>query len=143
LRQPEDPQARLFEAPGKRFEFRADASILVSGHTDSLYDHRRLYRFDGERYREVPQAFRFVGVAATAKASLPLRAAAGNSGAILLTLAPGSAFTILLNATAHEDEGGEDPDYLVRTEDGLIGWAHLPAHADGTTDAEGLFFAGD
>lgn len=143
LRDADRPEERVFEAPGTRFEFRGDGRILVSGHSDTLYDHRRLYTYDGQRFVETPQPLRYVGVEARARVAIALRAERGGAGAVTLTLPAGSAFTVLLNDNGSVDERGENPDYLVRTPDGIVGWALLPSHPDGSTDAEGLTFRGD
>ena len=50
--------------------------------------------------------------------------------------------TILLNP-ASENEDGQNPDYLVKTREGLVGWARIPMQPDGKTSIEGLYFAGD
>ncbi len=143
LRDADHPEVRVFEAPGTRFEFRGDGRILVSGHSDNLYDHRRLFTYDGQRFVETPQPLRYVGVEARARADIPLRAERGGAGVVTLTLPTGAAFTVLLNDNARVDERGENADYLVLTPEGIVGWARLPARADGSTDAEGLYFRGD
>ncbi len=42
------------------------------GATDYTYDHRRLFRFDGKRFAEVAQPFRYVGIEGTTTAPLAL-----------------------------------------------------------------------
>ena len=143
LRDADRPELRVFEAPGTRFEFRGDGRILVSGHSDNLYDHRRLFTYDGRRFVETPQPLRYVGVEVRARAAIPLRAERGGAGAVTLTLPAGAAFTVLLNDNTRVDARGENADYLVLTPEGIVGWARLPSRADGSTDAEGLYFRGD
>ena len=62
---------------------------------------------------------------------------------VLVTLAPQTSITILLNAASGDNEYGQNPDYLVRTREGLVGWAHIPTQPDGTTIVEGLRYNGD
>jgi len=143
LRAAADPATRVFESPGTRFTFLGDGRILVSGHTDKMYDHRRLYTWDGAKFVETAQQLRYVGVEAKAKVTIALHAAREANAPVSLTLAAGSAFTILLNDNAGVDEHGENADYLVRTAEGIVGWVHLPSRPDGSSDAEGLFFKGD
>ena len=143
LRDAEHPETRVFEAPGTRFSFLEDGRILVSGHTDNMYDHRRLYTYDGNKFVETAQPMRYVGLESKAKAAIALHAEKAANSAVTLTLAAGSAFTILLNDNASVDDNGQNPDYLVHTSEGIVGWVHLPSKPEGSTDAEGLFFQGD
>lgn len=143
----DDPASVIFESAGNDFAFLPSAEIYVFGDTDQLYDHRRLFRFDGKRFNEVAQPFRYVGVEGKTKAPLVLTAARGaktsDAKQILITLTTGSPVTILLNVAGEDDEFGQNSDYLVRTREGLVGWAHIPTQPDGTTIVEGLRFAGD
>jgi hypothetical protein len=140
----EDPASAIFESPGTDFAFLPNGEIYVFGHTDALYNHRRLFRFDGTRYREVAQPFRYVGVDGKTKAPLALTSQPdGDAQHPLLTLPANTSLTILLNASIGDDENGQNPDYLVRTREGLVGWARISMQPDGTTIVEGLRFAGD
>ena len=67
LTKADDADSVVFESPGNRFVFRASGDIDVSGSTDFMYDHRRLFRFDGKRWNEVDQPFRYVGIEGRAK----------------------------------------------------------------------------
>jgi hypothetical protein len=71
--------------------------------------------------------------------------AAGRKNAAhpIATLPANTPLTILLNATAGDDENGQNTDYLVKTREGLVGWAHIPTKPDGTTIVEGLRYNGD
>lgn len=140
----EDPSTTIFEAPGKEFTFLANGEIYVSGHTDSMYDHRRLFRHDGRRYVEAEQPFRHVGIEGKTTAPLVVTSRrGGDPGRPLVTLDAGTPLTILLNAADGDGEDGANPDYLVKTREGLVGWARIPARPDGRTLVEGLFYAGD
>jgi hypothetical protein len=139
----DNPDSTLFESSGIDFVFLANADIYVYGQSDTLYDHRRLFRFDGKRYVEATQAFRYVGIEGVTKSALVLTAEkGGDSQHALVTLPARTPLTILLNPSG-ENEDGENPDYLVKTREGLVGWAHIPAQPDGKTIVEGLYFAGD
>jgi hypothetical protein len=150
LTQPEDPDAPgsvIFESPGTDFVFTTSGEIYASGATDYTYDHRRLFRFDGKDFAEVAQAFRYVGIEGTTTAPLTLtseRAAAKKVNAkTLVTLPPRTPVTILLNSARGDNEYGQNQDYLVRTREGLVGWAHIPTKDDGTTIVDGLRYNGD
>jgi len=54
-----------------------------------------------------------------------------------------TTLTILLNAANGDDENGQNADYLVKTREGLVGWAHIPTKPDGMTIVEGLRYNGD
>ena len=141
----DDPESAIFESAGNDFVFTPSAEIYVSGATDYLYDHRRLFRYDGTRFKEVAQPFRYVGIEGRTKAPLKLTSsrAAEGGGTELVTLAANTPLTILLDAAIGDDEDGQNPDYLVRTREGLVGWAHIPSKPDGTTIVDGLRFTGD
>jgi len=140
----DDPESAIFESDGTDFVFLPSAEIYVFGHSDRLYDHRRLFRFDGKHYVEAAQPFRYVGIDDKTKAALALTGdKGGDTKYAFITLPAGTAVTILLNAATGDDDNGQNPDYLVRTREGLIGWAHIPMQPDGKTIVEGLYFAGD
>lgn len=140
----EDPRSTIFEAAAKEFIFRADGEIYAFGQSDSMYDQRRLFRYDGKRYVEVAQPLRYVGIEGRTNAPLVLTAQrGGDAHQTSITLDAGVPLTILLNAADGEDAHGHNPDYLVKTREGLIGWARIPRRPDGRTIVEGLQFGGD
>lgn len=140
----DDPGSTIFESSGKEFVFLANGEIYVFGQSDTLYDHRRLFRYDGKRYAEVAQPFRYVGIQGTTNAALALTVEKGGDVKhALITLAAKTPLTILLNAASGDDEDGQNADYLVKTREGLVGWAHIPMQPDSKTIVEGLYFAGD
>jgi hypothetical protein len=143
----DDPATALFESPGTDFAFLPSGVIYASGATDYTYDHRRLFRYDGKRFAEVAQPFRHVGIDGRTTAPLTVTAERAtsrkNSAHPIATLPANTPLTILLNATTGDDENGQNADYLVKTREGLVGWAHIPAKPDGTTIVEGLRYNGD
>jgi hypothetical protein len=152
LAKPDDPDAPgsvVFEAPGSEFVFAASGEIYAFGAGDYTYNHRRLYRFDGKRFAEVAQPFRYVGIDGTTTAPLVLTSERTGGKAkpgaqhTLATLPAKTPVTILLNAASGDDENGQNADYLVRTREGLVGWARIPTKEDGTTLVDGLRYNGD
>ncbi len=145
LRDAEKPEEAVFEAPGTQFAFLPDARIYVGGHSDTYYDERRVYQWKKDRFVEVAQPLRHVGVSGALKQAVTLRGAPGAKAAELgLTLAAGTRVTVLLNDARKGTENEEpSPDYLLLTQEGIVGWAHLPANPDGTTAVEGLYYRGD
>ena len=147
LRDADKPDEAAFEAPGTQFAFLPDARIYVGGHSDTYYDERRVFQWKKDRFVEVAQPLRHVGVSGALKRAVVLRRAPGANAAELgLTLAAGTRVTVLLN-DARRNGGGNDEefsaDYLLLTPEGVVGWAHLPGNPDGTTAVEGLYYRGD
>jgi hypothetical protein len=144
---PDAPGSVLFESAGNRFVFASNGEIYVFGETDYLYDHRRLFRFDGKRFAEVPQPFRYVGIEGRTRAPLTLTSERANTNAdakhVIATLPAKTPITILLNAASGDDEYGQNTDYVVRTREGVVGWARIPTREDGTTIIDGLRYNGD
>lgn len=147
--EPDAPGGVIFESPGTDFVFAPSGEIYAFGETDYTYDHRRLFRFDGKHFVEAAQPFRYVGIEGTTTAPLALTSERGSGKTrpdakhILATLPAKTPITILLNAASGDDENGQNPDYLVRTREGLVGWAHIPTQPDGTTIVDGLRYNGD
>ncbi|MET0230087.1 MAG: hypothetical protein ABW186_04055 [Rhodanobacteraceae bacterium] len=143
----DDPATALFESPGTDFAFLPNGEIHASGATDYAYDHRRVFRYDGKRFAEIAQPFRYVGVDGRTTAPLELTAERGagkkRAARPIVTLPADTPLTILLNAASGDDENGQNADYLVKTREGLVGWARIPTKSDGTTIVEGLRFNGD
>ena len=147
LTKADDPESAVFESPGTEFVFAASGEVHVSGKADYTYDHRRVFRFDGKRFVEIAQPFRYVGIEGTTTAPLVLTSALGNAGdasdRIVASLPTKTPITILLNAASGDNEYGQNADYLVKTREGLVGWARIPTQPDGTTIVEGLRYNGD
>lgn len=147
LRDADKPEEAAFEAPGTQFAILPDARIVVGGHSDTYYDERRVYQWKKDRFVEIAQPLRHVGVSGALKQAVTLRSAPGAKATELgLTLAAGTRVTVLLN-DARKSSAGDDEefsaDYLLLTPEGLVGWAHLPGNPDGTTAVEGLYYRGD
>ena len=148
LKKPDDPESIVFESPGTDFVFARSGEIYAFGSTDYTYDHRRLFRYDGRRFVEIRQPFRAVGIEGMTTAPLTLTAPRPGTSKldpkdIIARLPARTPISILLNAADGDDENGQNADYLVRTREGIVGWAHIPAKPDGTTIVEGLRYNGD
>ncbi|WP_313917652.1 hypothetical protein [Tahibacter sp.] len=144
LPDPAKAEQDVFQAAGTQFAFLPEARIVVAGHSNNFYDQRKVYVWKGGRFVEVPQPLRHVGIGGTLKQAVTLRRAPGAGAAALgVTLAAGSRVTVLLNDNSHVDEAGQNPDYLLLTAEGIVGWAHLPGQPDGSTAIDGLYFRGD
>lgn len=142
LRDPDDAEHDVFSAPGTQFAFLPDARIVVGGHSNTFYDVRTLYRWENDRFAEVPQPLRHVGVSGVLNEPVALKQSPG--GAPLgIALSRGTRVTVLLNDTTRAGDDGASADYLLLTPEGLSGWASLPGRPDGTTAVEGLYYRGD
>ncbi len=144
LRDPAKPEEAVFSATGTQFAFLPDARVVVAGHSNNFYDQRKVYVWKGSRFDEVPQPLRQVGIGGTLRQPVALRRAPGADAAALgVTVAAGSRVTVLLNDNSYVDDTGQNPNYLLLTAEGIVGWAHLPGQPDGSTAIDGLYFRGD
>jgi hypothetical protein len=139
----DDSATAVFESPGTEFAFLASGEIYASGATDYTYDHRRVFRYDGKRFVEVAQPFRFVGIEGRTTAPLEMTAERAKTAKPIARLPANTSLTILLNAASGDDENGQNADYLVKTRQGIVGWTRIPTKPDGTTSVEGLRYNGD
>jgi len=142
LRDANDAEHDVFAAPGSQFAFLPDARIVVGGHSDTYYDVRKLYKWEKDRFAEVPQTLRHVGITGTLRAAVSLKRTPGGE-ALGIELKPGIRVTVLLNDMTHADDNGNSADYLLLTPEGLTGWASLPGKPDGKTIVDGLYYRGD
>jgi len=126
----DDPATSLFESPGTDFAFLPSGEIYASGATDYTYDHRRLFRYDGKRFTEVAQPFRYrMGVAGRGR--LPIRRIYGSGG---LRRLRGYAGTGLTNQIPERGRfhpyrrrggmGGKPPPLKAGSQEGRVGGLH-------------------
>lgn len=142
LRDPDDAEHDAFSSPGTQFAFLPEARIVVGGHSNTFYDVRRLYRWQGDRFVEVPQPLRHVGVSGVLKEPVTLNQSPGGPP-LDIALKRGTRVTVLLNDMRRAGEDGTSADYLLLTPEGLSGWASLPSRPDGTTAVDGIYYRGD
>lgn len=142
LRDPGEAEHDVFSSSGTQFAFLPEARIVVGGHSNTFYDLRRLYRWQGDRFVEVPQPLRHVGVSGVLKEPVALNQSPGGPP-LDIALERGTRVTVLLNDMRRAGEDGTSADYLLLTPQGLTGWASLPSRPDGTTVVDGLYYRGD
>jgi hypothetical protein len=142
LRDANDAEHDVFAAPGSQFAFLPDARIVVGGHSDTFYDVRKLYKWEKERFVEVPQTLRHVGVTGNLREAVSLKRTPGGD-ALGIDIPPGTRITVLLNDMTRVDDNGNSADYLLLTPEGLTGWASIPGKPDGKTIVDGLYYRGD
>lgn len=142
LRDANDAEHDVFAAPGSQFAFLPDARIVVGGHSDTFYDVRKLYKWEKDRFVEVPQTLRHVGVTGALREAVSLKRTPGGD-ALGIELKPGTRVTVLLNDMTRVDDNGNSADYLLLTPEGLTGWASIPGKPDGKTIVDGLYYRGD
>lgn len=110
-----------------------NGSAYVSGHTNSLFDHRRKFELKDDKLVEVKQAFSYVGLASKALRSITIHADKKLSQPVAIIPA-GGALTVVLNEGEH---------YLIKTPFGLLGWIRYSASPQQADLIEGLYFKGD
>lgn len=118
---------------GLSFYIPGTGAIYASGHTNTMFDSRRKYEFEGDKLSEVKQPFYWVGLESKALKDLALLSAKGGKE-VVARLPKGSALTVVL---------AEGDWYLVKTPFGLVGWLEVKDYAQQAETVEGLFFRGD
>lgn len=112
-------------------------AIYASGHTNTTFNKRQKFGFDGAKLIEIKQPYYYVGLNSKALRDLAIYAdqlsAEKAKGAPLAVIAKGSTLTVLLN---------EGDFYLLKSRFGLVGWVKLTL-TQSAKDIDGLFFAGD
>lgn len=114
-----------------------NGALYASGHTNSTFNKRQKFGFDGTKLVESKQPYLYVGLNSKALRELAIFAdqasADSAKGAPLAVIAKGAALTVLIN----------DGDfYLLKSTFGLVGWVKL-SPSQSAEDIDGLFFAGD
>lgn len=108
-----------------------DGYIYVSGHTNNMFDTRKIYKLEGDSIVEIRQPYYYVGLVSKTKDTLTLYQEKELKTPIV-TLPTNTDVEVLLN---------DDELFLVRTSFGLTGW-FKPKHVL-AQEIEGLFYAGD
>ena len=114
-----------------------NGALYASGHTNSTFNKRQKFGFDGSKLVESNQPYLYVGLNSKALRELAIFADQASAdtakGAPLAVIAKGAALTVLIN----------DGDfYLLKSTFGLVGWVKL-SPSQSAEDIDGLFFAGD
>lgn len=111
-----------------------DGFLYVSGHTNTTFNQRRKYQITGHGMEEVVQPFYYVGLQSKTLKPVTLTSEV-DGGAEVAALPEGAPVEILLNK--------DDNRYLVRTQDGLVGWFTEELTTQDPVHFEGLYFRGD
>lgn len=111
-----------------------DGFLYVSGHTNTTFNQRRKYQVTDHGMEEVVQPFYYVGLQSKTLKPVTLTSEM-DGGAEVAALPAGASIEILLNK--------DDNRYLVRTEDGLVGWFTEELTTQDPVHFEGLYFRGD
>ena len=114
-----------------------DGYIYTAGHTNSKFDVRQKFELVGNKFKEVKQAYYYVGLKTETNQSITLYASKKMKKEVT-RLRKGTKIEVLLN---------ESNDYLIKTEFGLIGWYHMnylaPAGVEHKSSIKGIFVNGD
>lgn len=111
-----------------------DGFLYVSGHTNTTFNQRRKYQITGHGMEEIVQPFYYVGLKSKTLKPVTLTSEI-DGGAEVAALPAGAPVEILLNK--------DDNRYLVRTQDGLVGWFTEELTTQDPVHFEGLYFRGD
>jgi hypothetical protein len=110
-----------------------NGSLYVSGHTNSLFNHRTKYDLKGGKFSEVKQPFYYVGL--DSKALRDITIYSDKKLAFPVANIPtGAMLSVLVN---------EGDFFLIKTQFGLLGWVHFKPERLDDNLIEGLFFMGD
>ena len=117
---------------GTELTIPGDGTVIVSGHVNSMFAARRMFRLESGRLQEVKQPYLHVGLTAPTLKPLTLHADRERTQP-LLTVPAHADVTVVL---------AEGDLYLIKTSAGLVGWARIPQRQQADT-IEGLYFKGD
>jgi hypothetical protein len=125
--------AYLGSMNGLELTIPGDGFLYVSGHTNSTFNQRRKYRVAENGLEEIPQPFYYVGLQTATLKPVTLSTEPGGRETVA-EIATGAPVEILLN---------KDDDYLVKTQEGLVGWFREKLATQDPEHFDGLFFRGD
>ncbi|MEJ2507698.1 MAG: hypothetical protein P8Y81_15670 [Ignavibacteriaceae bacterium] len=107
--------------------------IYTSGHTNNMFNERKKFVYTGNGFREVRQAFYYVGLETINLKPITLFSDTTLSVEVA-KLPANSEIGVLINLNDF---------YLIRTSFGLTGWLKLKAALYGYSPIKGLYYAGD
>ena len=110
-----------------------NGSVYVSGHTNSLFDHRQKYVLKGMKLVEAQQPFFYVGLESVALREITIYSDKTLSTPVAV-IPNGGKLSILVN---------EGDYFLIKTPFGLLGWTKYRPERLGEDFVKGLFFNGD
>lgn len=129
-----DEKGEQFIVAGLTLIIPGNGSLYVSGHTNNMFNERRKFEVTGNRVREVPQPFYYVGLGTVTTRPVQLYSSLSkNEKDVVAQLPKGAKIAVLVNKGEH---------YLVKTSFGLVGWVHIPSY-EYQTAIEGITYAGD
>lgn len=146
----DDPEFWFTDANGNgvwgcladEFCINAQGVIYIAGHSDKMFNERHKYIVQGNRVREQPQPYLYVGIKGKLCREAKLYSAK-TGGTVVATFPAGYEIEVLL-CDASEEEG-QQRSYLARSAFGLVGWLRL-TDADlnfSNPPVKGLGFMGD
>lgn len=120
---------------GLRLKIPGDGSIIVSGHTNTMFDTTKRFLFKDGEWQEVPQPFHYAGLKTRTRQEITLYSDKELKHQSM-TLPPGAEIEVLVG-DCNEDL------LLVRTAERLVGWVDISPVQQEDTLIEGIFFFGD
>ena len=110
-----------------------NGSIYISGHTDNMFDTRKKFIYDGNKFNELIQPFYYVGLETFTIKPITLFSDTTLSNPVA-SLPENSEIEVLIN---------RNDLYLIRTSFGLTGWLKIGPVSPDYSPIKGLYFAGD
>lgn len=126
-----------FVIEGLQLYIPGNGNIYVSGHSNSMFNSRKKYKFSNDSITEIKQPYQFVGLQTTTNKSIQIFSDQDRE-IILATLPPKSEIEVVACEIS--------PDYndywfLIKSSFGLLGWWKLDDFYSETI--EGLYYHGD
>lgn len=127
-----DERGEPFIVGGLNLIIPGNGSLYVSGHTNNMFNERRKFKVMGNRVREIPQPFYYVGIGTVTTRPIKLYSSLSKKE-VVAQLPKDAKIAVLVNKGEH---------YLVKTSFGLVGWVHIPNY-EYQTPLKGITYAGD
>jgi len=106
--------------------------IYISGHTDNMFDQKKIYKIEDNKLVEVQQPYYYVGMETETNIRMDLFSDRSMRNKVV-SLEKGAKITVLINT---------DNYYLIATQFGIVGWFDYRTHYR-DNPIKGIYFAGD
>lgn len=127
----------IYTFGGTRMIIPGNGYIYTDGHTNTVFNERKKYRFEDDKVVEVPQPYYYIGLKTKTNKEIKIFSTKKMNNEVA-KLTKGTEVEVILN---------EGEYYLVVTKFGLVGWFKpgfiQPAGLDHKSDITGLYFKGD
>lgn len=126
---------KSFEVQGTKLIVSLDGNFIVSGHTNSMFNIKRIIFFNGKTFEEIKQPFYALGISSAALANGVAKNQANVKSSVVFTFKKNEELEILISDLNQEY-------FLVKNKTGVVGWLNIPKTQRPTIFKE-IYFAGD